>query len=155
DPPCLVAVAVALRAAQRTHEDLVGEQERVEQRGVHPGEQRGVVRGVGRARRVRALPRVERAVHAVVDAVDRLRGAPGLDLAAEGEGEHRAERPAESLDVAARLDGEAAVPGHPLRHQWMSELQENGPPPAGEQGDLAMELPGYGARPRRAGDASC
>jgi hypothetical protein len=102
------------------------------------------MRAVGSARSEGARGLGEAAVHPIVDPVDGGGSLGGAFRAAKREGQHGAQRPLEPLDVSATIGGKAAVVGDPLSDERMGELEQDGPPPAGQQHDLAVEPPGHG-----------
>ena len=114
-----------------------------------PGEELGIVRRVRRAGRMGSLAGRDLTVNAIVDRVDVRGGAARLVVGSEGEGEHRFEGAPETPHMTMGLTQKRAVLRHALRHEWMGELQEDRPAPAGEERHLAMELPAHRARPER------
>ena len=143
----LGAVPVLLVRRQRSDEQGVGPKLAVDEGRVDPGEQRGVRRVVGRARRVAADRAVQPAVHALVDRVDAARALADLRLGPEGEREHRPDGPAHAPDVGEHPVVEAAVGADARRHEGMRELQENRPPPAQHDDRLAVDPVGDEQRP--------
>ena len=143
------AVAVAFGLGEIGHEELEGQEKRIEERGVDPGEELGIVRRVGRAGRMGSVAGRDLTVNAIVDRVDARGGAARLVVGSEGEGEHRLEGAPETAHVTMGLAQKRAVLRDALRHEWMGELQEDRPAPAREERHLAMEPPAHRVRPER------
>ena len=149
--PCLAAVAVPFGLGQGRHEALVGDEEGVHERCVDPGEERRIVRAVAGVRDEGAGGPRQLSVHAVMDAIDRCGGGGRFLGCAERQSEHRRQSTLEPSYPTPAVRRKPAVVGHALCHQWMSELKQDGPPPAREQDDLPMEPPRdreAAARPR-------
>src|SRR6266542_3842705 len=138
--------SAVLRGSERGDEPLVGEKKRVEEGRMDPGEQGWVVGRVARPFGEDALPRPQLAVDAVVDAVDGPGGPLHLVGCAKREGEHCPQRPVQPLEPAPSLGEKAAVLGHALSDQWMGELEQDRPSPAGKEHHLAVKLPRHAVR---------
>jgi hypothetical protein len=143
------AVAVAFSLGEIGHEDLEGQEKRIEERGVDPGEEVGIVGGIAGACRMGSMAGGDLTVNAIVDRVDARGSAARLLVGSEGEGEHRLEGAPETAHMTMGLTQERAVLSDSLRHEWMGELQEDCPAPAREERHLAMEPPAHRARPER------
>lgn len=114
-----------------------------------PGEELGIVGRVARACRMGSMAGRDLAVNAIVDRVDARGGAARLVVGSEGEGEHRFEGAPQTAHMTVGLTQKRAVLSDALRHEWMSELQEDCPAPAREERHLAMEPPAHRTRPGR------
>ena len=69
------AVTVAFTLGEVAHEELESQEKRIEERGVDPGEELGIVGGVARARRMGSMAGGGLTVNAIVDRVDARGGA--------------------------------------------------------------------------------
>jgi hypothetical protein len=85
--------------------------------------------------------RYERAVDAVMDAVDAGRSRNRIRLVAERQRQHRAHRRSQPADARKEIAAKVAVIDDAGRHQRMRELQKNRASPAGNDDDLAVDLP--------------
>ncbi len=140
-PRRLVAVPIPLGVRHRADEALIGEWDRLNQRGVYPEQQCGIFSGVTRPAAKRADLLVQGTVYRAmerIDALDRL-GPPRL--AAEGQRLHRPNRMPESQDRLEPTAPERTVLGNGRRDQRMRKLQQDSACPAEEHDALGVQPP--------------
>ena len=135
----LGAVAVPLLRRERLDQPLVDEQDRLHQRRVDPPEQLRIVRGIPLAG---GEPR-----DAIVDRVDPGGGRDRLLVIAERQRHHRADGRAQARDPRGGTASKAAVLVDGRGNERVRELEEDGPSPAHDHHDLAVDGPADAAGP--------